>query len=176
MDTNKKFTPVEVAESLLKCASPVPCEGCIAIDRHNDCDCADFLKRTAADMIKELAAEVAQLRGELILKNNELLKLREENQWISVADGLPGAAPDPDESKDIVLVSYTFWNGDIYTTPAYHDGKNWHWWAADYGTLYCDNVADTSEATITHWKPMPKRTEEKGGCDHGADCKSKIPL
>ena len=137
MDTNKKFTPVEVAESLLKCASPVPCEGCIAIDRHNDCDCADFLKRTAADMIKELAAENARLQAELIQRNDELLKLREENRWIPVKERLP-TKEDADTKGNVQVV---FMEG--VTT--------WNW----------RDISRVCE--ISHWMPLPEPPKEAGG-------------
>lgn len=169
MDTNKKFTPEEVAASLLKCASPVPCEGCISIEHRGDCDCADWLKRTAADLIGELAAEVARLRGELILKNNELLKLREENRWIPTSERLPeapeGASALPEGTDDpleyAVIMSDTYLvmiEGAKKSTTLYFDGED-----------FFDYVAgELIPYTVTHWKPMPKGPEKKGGCDHEA--------
>lgn len=163
MDTNKKFTPEEVAASLLKCASPVPCEGCISIEHRGDCDCADWLKRTAADLIGEQAKRIEELGGQLILRQNELLKLQEENRWIPVEERLP-TRDDANNDGEILAV----WVEDkvMSPEPAICHGT------CTQGWYY---VAQHPE-WFSRWRPMPKGPEEKGGCDHGSDCKSKIPL
>lgn len=86
---NAGLTAEEIVRSLRVCANPMPCEGCVSIEHRGDYDCADWLKRTAADLIEELAKEVARLQAELIQRNDELLKLREENRWIPVEERLP---------------------------------------------------------------------------------------
>lgn len=168
MDANKKFTPVEVAESLLKCASPVPCEGCISIEHRGDCDCADWLKRTAAALIGELAAEVERLQAELIQRNDELLKIREENRWIPTSERLPQTDDGPFSSyeEEFTVQVLAVIEGAEWATTLYFDGYD----------FFDVQGGEAIPYRVSRWKPMPRGAEEKGGCDHGADCKSKIPL
>ena len=131
---DKKFTPEEVAASLLKCASPGPCKGCIASERHNDCDCADFLKITAIEMIEELAAEAA--------------RLWEENRWTPVGERLP----DLDDGSVLVSGELTaaevlvMIDGAEKSTALYFDGE-------DFFDLQGDELIPYR---VTHWRPMPK--------------------
>lgn len=144
MDTDKKFTPEEVAASLLKCASPVPCEGCISIEHRGNCDCADWLKRTAADMIKELAAEVAQLR--------------EENRWIPTSERLPETDDGPfsayEEEFSVQVLAVI--EGAEWATTLYFDGYD----------FFDVQGGEAIPYRVSRWKPMPRGAEEKGGCDH----------
>lgn len=156
---NEGLTAEEIAKSMRICANPVPCEGCIGIEHRGECDCADWLKRTAADLIEELAKEVARLQGELILKNDELLKLREANRFIPVEERKPDE--ELDEIAKVVNTELHYpgfrclaiIRGDKYPTSLnYADIDGYRTWVDDECNWY----------PVTHWKHMPKGPEEAG--------------
>ena len=144
---SKIFTPQEIAESLRMCSNPVPCDGCTSIEHKGNCDCADWLKRTAADMIEELAAEVEKLQGELIQRNDELLKLQEENRWIPTSERLP-------ENDHSVLVIVSGRIGNIHLDRAIELAE----FSMDEGWIL-EMWPEWENPTVTHWKPIPKGLE-----------------
>ena len=154
---DEKFTPQEIAESLRMCSNPVPCDGCTSIEHKGNCDCADWLKRTAADMIEELAAEVEKLQGELIQRNDELLKLQEENRWIPASERNPDREleeePKGEDGKPLL---------GGYECIAQIEGAKRPtalWYCHIDGEGVWTDESGENFYRVTHWKPMPKGPE-----------------
>ena len=172
---NEGLTAEEIAKSLRICANPVPCEGCIGIEHRGDCDCADWLKRTAADMIEA--------------KDKRIGELEEQVRWIPVTEQMP------ENEVDVLILAERRLYGNsetdrrklhIVATAFHTDGKmntedsgyNWELWGT--GAEYDEEVDayiipegwweavrygeefSAVDDIVTHWKPMPKGLEEAG--------------
>lgn len=151
---NAGLTAEEIVRSLRVCANPMPCEGCISIEHRGDCDCADWLKRTAADLIEAQAKRIGELEGQLILKNDELLKLREENRWIPVEERLPDLDDGTTllDGEMVAVQVLVMIQGAKKSACLYFDGEDFFDYTGDELIPY----------RVTRWKPMPKGPEEAG--------------
>ena len=79
--SKREFTPEEIAKSLRVCIDNAEngCTGCVTHHLGGNKAC-DALSEAAADMIEAQAKRIGELEGQLIPKNDELLKLREERE------------------------------------------------------------------------------------------------
>lgn len=138
---DKKFTPEEIAESLRVCAG-TDCKGCV----HPGCGeelCMNALNKIAADMLEELAAEVA--------------RLREERRWIPTAERLPDqeleAEPKDADGKPLL---------GGYECIAQIEGAKRPtalWYCRIDGEGVWTDESGENFYRVTHWKPMPKGPE-----------------
>ena len=152
---NERLTPEEIAKPLRVCAERNCCPECIEYDDAL-AHCADVLKREAADLIEAQAKRIAELEGQLILRQNELLKLREENRWIPVEERKPDVeyaaalAKGLDDVEVIVMIE-----GAKEPTALRYDGT--------VGVFFTLEAGDDGDELIlyrvTRWKPMPKGSE-----------------
>ena len=148
----REFTPEEIAKSLRACSSKkIDCRGCI-YEGEPIC-CAMELKRKAADLIEAQAERIRELEGQLILRQSELLKLREENRWIPVEERMPDVeyaaalAKGLDDVEVIAMIE-----GAKESTALHYDGTVGVFFTVDDGD-------ELIPYRVTHWRPMPKGSE-----------------
>ena len=158
--SKREFTPEEIAKSLKVCCTPKPDRGFIP---RIDCGSCGFkrspgtcrwdLQRAAAYMIENQAERIKQLAGQLILKNDELLKLREENRWIPVGERLP----DTNEPVLVFCENVTIQGGYTVHIGSCDKAAESHFWflRTQPGVSSFPN----HEWKVTHWKPMPKGSD-----------------
>ena len=188
---NEGLTPEEIVKSLRVCINiDGLCRGCVYSGYcGGDILCADQLREAAAGLIEAQAGRIEELEGQLILRQNELLKLREENRWIPVEERML------ENEVDVLILAerrlYGISETDrrkhhIVATAFHTDGKtntedsgyNWELW--DTGAEYDEEVDayiipegwweavrygeefSAVDDIVTHWKPMPKGPEEAG--------------
>lgn len=154
---SKKYNPEEVIQILRVCNSGNngDCDGC---PMRGSADCLDYNnERMALEVIEELAAEVARLRGELIQRNDELLKLQEENRWIPTSERLPDqeleAEPKDADGKPLL---------GGYECIAQIEGAKRPtalWYCHIDGEGVWTDESGENFYRVTHWKPMPKGSE-----------------
>ena len=145
--SEKKFSPEEALKILRVCTWGGSCDECPL----DGLGCGNYSNEViAAEAIEELTAEVARLRGELILKNNELLKLREENRWIPTSERLP-------ENDHSVLVIVSGRIGNIHLDRAIELAE----FSMDEGWIL-EMWPEWENPTVTHWRPMPEVPREEG--------------
>lgn len=139
MSKNKDYSPENIVKALRICRKDLGCTGC---PLRGYKFCVGNMKKRAADLIEEQQREIERLQKELILKNDELLKLREENRWIP--------ATEPDLPKEFVSVLVCIPSDDPLPTvkEAYLADGMWITKAAYY-----------TQQEVTHWRPMPKGVE-----------------
>ena len=183
----REFTPEEIAKSLRVCINiDGLCRGCVySGDCGGDILCADQLREAAAGLIEAQAGRIEELEGQLILRQNELLREREKHRWIPVEERLP----EP-EKRVLIMTNYRGWNGKPYCDIMcgfYEDGNVWcedskaNW---DYEMKREENYDESREdyrvpegwfeellnhiedyncvligEPVTHWMPMPKGAE-----------------
>ena len=139
-DGKKRFTAEDIAKSLRVCSTGKKCDGCVY---HGAATwCPGTLRIKAADLIEEQQREIERLQKELILKNDELLKLREENRWIP--------ATEPNLSKEFVSVLVCIPSDDPLPTVK-------ETYLAD--GMWVTKAAYYTQQEVTHWRPMPKGVE-----------------
>lgn len=133
-DNKKRFAPVEIAESL---RHHIDQESCINCPLYAESNCTETMHDTAADMLEELAAEVARLREEL--------------RWIPTSERLPSPDDGPYSTyEDVSAVEVlAVIEGAEWATTLYFDGY-------DFFDIQGD---ETIPYRVTHWKPMPKGPE-----------------
>ena len=138
MSKNKDYSPENIVKALRICRKDSGCTGC---PLRGYKFCVGNMKKTAADLIEEQQREIERLQNDLILKNDELLKLREENRWIPVGEQLP-------EEFVSVLVCIPSENPLPTVKEAYLANGAW---ATKMAIFFMEEVS--------HWKPMPKGVE-----------------
>lgn len=148
---DEKFTPQEIAESLRMCSNPVPCNGCTSIEHKGNCDCADWLKRTAADLIEAQAKRIAELEELVKDRTKDVLFYVEREKWIPTAERLPSPDDGPYSTyEDVSAVEVlAVIEGAEWATTLYFDGYDFFDLQGDEAIPY----------RATHWKPMPKGPE-----------------
>ena len=138
MSKNKDYSPENIVKALRICRKDSGCTGC---PLRGYKFCVGNMKKTAADLIEEQQREIERLQNDLILKNDELLKLWEENRWIPVGEQLP-------EEFVSVLVCIPSENPLPTVKEAYLANGAW---ATKMAIFFMEEVS--------HWKPMPKGVE-----------------
>lgn len=154
---NEGLTPEEIAESLRVCADPE--RSCGECHMRSKRGCDKDARIAGAEVIEELAKEVARLQGELILKNAELLKLREANRWIPVEERLP----DRELDEIAAVVNTELHYPGFQCLVMIRDAK--YPTILNYADIDGDRVWVDDECDwypVTHWKHMPKGPEEEG--------------
>ena len=153
---NEGLTAEEIVRSLRVCNNiDGLCRGCVYSGNcGGDILCADQLREAATAMIEELAERIGELEGQLILKNGELLKLREENRWIPTSERLPELDDGTTllDGEMVAVQVLAMIQGAKKSTCLYFDGEDFFDYTGDELIPY----------RVTRWKPMPKETEEAG--------------
>lgn len=152
---NEGLTAEEVVKSLRVCINiDGLCRGCVYSGHcGDDILCADQLREDAASMIEAQVKRIVELEGQLILRQNELLKLREENRWIPVEERKPDVeyaaalAKGLDDVEVIVMIE-----GAKESTALHYDGAVGVFFAVEAG----DDGGELILYRVTHWKHMPK--------------------
>lgn len=139
MSKNKDYSPENIVKALRICRKDLGCNGCPLRGYKY---CVSNMEKSAADLIEKQQQEIERIQKELILKNDELLKCREENRWIP--------AVEPDLPKEFVSVLVCIPSDDPLPTvkEAYLADGMWVTKAAYY-----------MQQEVTHWRPMPKGVE-----------------
>lgn len=132
------YLPEDIVKALRICRKDLGCIGC---PLRGYKFCISNMEKAAADLIEEQLREIERLQNDLILKNDELLKLREENRWIPVGEQLP-------EEFVSVLVCIPSENPLPTVKEAYLANGAW---ATKMAIFFMEEVS--------HWKPMPKGVE-----------------
>lgn len=110
-----------------------------------DCELMRAKMEEACRVAAEAMRESEQLRNQLILRNDELLKLREQvPKWVSVEERLP-------EDCDYVFAR------------VFEDGKRdacFGWYYRRYKCWYVLTASRVRrDVTVTHWMPLPMPPE-----------------
>ena len=122
---------------LAHCSGDHSCELCNHCDNGN-CMCIDNLAADAADVLQEYVDRCKRYA-------DEIMTLREERQWIPVAERLPA------EGERVLGATAGLFVGECYLD----DYGVWH---RAYGALWI-----LIGAHITHWMPLPGALE--ASCD-----------
>lgn len=151
----REFTPEEIAKSLRACINiDGLCRGCV-YSGHCGADvlCADQLREAAAGMIEAQVERIRELEGQLILRQSELLKLREENRFIPVEERLP----DRNEPVLVFCENVTIQGGrTVHIGSCDKMAENYFWFLRTQPGV---SSFPNHEWKVTHWKPMPKGPE-----------------
>ena len=152
--SKREFTPEEIAKSLrVCCAVDAQCDGCCLKGVYPGVDlvCNEHLEKRAADLIEELADEVARFLAELIQRNDELAKLREENRWIPVTERLPATDDGPYSAyeEEFAVQVLAVIEGAEWATELYFDGYD----------FFDIQGGEAIPYRVSHWKPMLKGPE-----------------
>lgn len=150
---NEGLTAEEIVRSLRVCLKiDGLCRGCVYSGHcGDDILCADQLREDAASMIEAQVKRIVELEGQLILRQNELLKLREANRFIPVEERLPdlddGTTILDGEMVAVRVLAMIL--GAKESTCLYFDGEDFFDYTGDELIPY----------RVTRWKPMPKGAE-----------------
>ena len=118
----------EMIADLGRCADG-PCTGCLY--ENEEAGCADQLKREAAQMLQEYVDRCKRYA-------DEIMALREKQQWISVTERLPA------EGMRVLAASEGVFTGEAYLSC---EGV----WMRSYGVVWVSLV----DMPVTHWMPLP---------------------
>lgn len=126
---------VEIVKALRLCAID-DCEKCNGV-RYDDkmrC-CTEALNLSAADRLEELLDRCKRYA-------DEIMALREKQQWISVTERLPS------EGMRVLAATEGVFSGEAYLSC---EGV----WMRSYGVVWVSLV----DMPVTHWMPLPDAPE-----------------
>lgn len=119
---------------LAHCSGDHSCELCNHCDNGN-CMCIDNLAADAADVLQEYVDRCKRYA-------DEIMTLREERQWIPVAERLPA------EGMRVLAATEGVFSGEAYLSC---EGV----WMRSYGVAWVSLV----DMPVTHWMPPPDAPE-----------------
>lgn len=122
----------EMIADLGRCADG-PCTGCLY--ENEEAGCADQLKREAAQMLQEYVDRSKRYA-------DEIMALREKQQWIPVTERLPA------EGMRVLAATEGVFSGEAYLSC---EGV----WMRSYGVVWVSLV----DMPVTHWMPTPDAPE-----------------
>ena len=126
----------EIIADLDRCAGG-SCTRCLY--ENEEAGCADQLKREGAQLLQEYVDRCKRYA-------DEIMALREKQQWISVTERLP--AP----GERVLAASGGVFSGEAYLSC---EGV----WMRSYGVVW----VSVMDVPVTHWMPLPWRPEVR--CD-----------
>lgn len=119
---------------LAHCSGDHSCELCSHCDNGNFM-CIDNLAADAADVLQEYVDRCKRYA-------DEIMALREQPRWISVAERLPA------EGMRVLAASEGVFSGEAYLSC---EGV----WMRSYGVVWVSLV----DMPVTHWMPLPYKPE-----------------
>lgn len=122
----------EMIADLGRCAD-ASCTGCLY--ENEEAGCADQLKREAAQMLQEYVDRSKRYA-------DEIMALREKQQWIPVTERLPA------EGMRVLAATEGVFSGEAYLSC---EGV----WMRSYGVVWVSLV----DMPVTHWMPTPDAPE-----------------
>ena len=175
------LTAEEIAKSLRVCAGPE--RSCGECHMRSKRGCDKDARIAGAELIEAQDKRIGELEA-------ELAKLREENRWIPVEEGLPEnevdvfilaerrlyGIPETDGKKRRIVAMAFHTDGKMNTEDS---GYNWDLWGTDaeydeevdayiipegwWESVRYGEEFSAVDDFVTHWRrPMPKRPEEAG--------------